>query len=395
MEELKQTETIEEYLMRLGYLKESGQIKTTWDEIASILNEAYDENHGESYYRKLYKTKRDQTTVDVEDNNESIKALFNQVEKSRIRMRDERAAMNRKMREDARRETVLDIFREEIKTFEPPNIDNVNTTNNKTNKAVYVLLSDIHYGLQFDNLAGKYNKTIAWKRMREYANVIIEAGKANEAESCYVSLLGDLVSGLIHPTIRIENRENVINQVIGASEMVCDFLYTLSKNFKRVIFNSVSGNHSRLDPNIENTLKGERLDALIPWYAETKFENFDNVSFGGTKIDDTISEFFINGSHFVSIHGDFDRGSSELYNYVTATTKIPPDYVVCGHMHVPKMDFSNTPIIQNGCLCGSGDEYSTSKRYSTDPYQVFMIINSCGKVESIHPVNLKTEELIF
>lgn len=51
-----------------------------------------------------------------------------------------------------------------------------------------------------------------------YADAIIRIGKDSGAKDCYVSLMGDLISGVIHTTIRIENRENLIEQVTGVSE---------------------------------------------------------------------------------------------------------------------------------------------------------------------------------
>lgn len=80
-----------------------------------------------------------------------------------------------------------------------------------------------------------------------YADSIIRIGKNAGAQDCYVSLMGDLISGVIHTTIRIENRENLIEQVVGVSELIAAFLQRLSTHFENVIVNSVDGNHSRVE----------------------------------------------------------------------------------------------------------------------------------------------------
>lgn len=85
-----------------------------------------------------------------------------------------------------------------------------------------------------------------------YADEIIRIGHLNGAKDCYISLMGDLISGVIHTTIRIENRENLIQQVVGVSELIAAFLYKLAGSFERVIVNSVDGNHSRIDTSAED-----------------------------------------------------------------------------------------------------------------------------------------------
>ena len=87
------------------------------------------------------------------------------------------------------------------------------------------MLSDIHYGIAFDSYSGKYNSAIARERVMNYADEIIRIGHINKVSNCFVSLMGDLISGVIHTTIRVENRENLIEQVVGVSELVADFLY--------------------------------------------------------------------------------------------------------------------------------------------------------------------------
>jgi hypothetical protein len=107
--------------------------------------------------------------------------------------------------------------------------------------------------MTFDNYFGRFNSDIAASRVMHYASEIVRIGKLNNASVCYVSLMGDMVSGTIHSTIRIENKENAIEQVIGVSELVSDFLHFLSGHFEKVYVNSVSGNHSRIDPKSDDS----------------------------------------------------------------------------------------------------------------------------------------------
>ena len=100
------------------------------------------------------------------------------------------------------------------------------------------MLSDIHYGISFNSSGGKYNPELAKERVMKYAEDIITIAINNNIYTCYVSLMGDLISGSIHQPIRIENREDIIHQVIGVSELVASFLYRLSQEFDVVYVNS-------------------------------------------------------------------------------------------------------------------------------------------------------------
>jgi hypothetical protein len=56
---MQQGETIEDFLWRLGSLKEQGTIHLTWPELSKILNDATDSTeYTESYWRKKYRQMR-------------------------------------------------------------------------------------------------------------------------------------------------------------------------------------------------------------------------------------------------------------------------------------------------------------------------------------------------
>ena len=51
-------------------------------------------------------------------------------------------------------------------------------------------------------------------------NEVIAIQKVHNCENCYISLQGDMISGNIHKTIQVTNRENVIEQIKIASELI-------------------------------------------------------------------------------------------------------------------------------------------------------------------------------
>ena len=386
-------------LLKLGSDKESGVLQATWDEVASIMNQLFrkgQKQDTESTWRKKYVKWRDEMkerqaeALENGDNTidfTAMKEIITDIEKKRMQQRDERVAYTRQIRSESRQDMILQMFRDTIQKY--PQTDIPKAPKEKTeHKAVYAMLSDIHFGLEFNTYVGVYNSEIAKERVLRYADEIILSGKREKAETCFVSLIGDMISGIIHPTIRVENKENAIEQVIGVSELVAAFLYYLSRHFQHVYVNSVDGNHSRLDVNLENTLRKERLDALIPWYCKAKLADQKNVEFMEAEFDATVGTFYIGTKLFVAVHGDLEKDLKTSAVVLEKRLGRHIDYLLAGHMHVPEMRAEDTMYIRNGSVCGSGDDYTMKKRLFSPPYQVFMILNELGAVESIHAVDL-------
>ena len=389
----KNDETNNEYLLRIGNLKESKQLDLTWDEIALIMNNNISAHHPltESYWRKKYHRLTSEMQIPFYEEEEKQpdndnKSLFYNVEKQRIRMRDERNGYNRLLRSQARQDEILQLFQNEIHKYDKKELQEFNKiTRSKKNKCIYAMLSDIHYGISFNSISGKYNSDIAVERIMTYAAHIIDIGK--ECDTCYVSLMGDMVSGNIHQSVRIENKENMIEQIVGVSELIALFLYELAQNFESVYVNSVDGNHSRIDPNLENVLRNERYDSLIPWYCKAKLADIDNIVFVNNSIDSSIGSFEIYGLLYVSVHGDLEKDLKVSAHNIEKMIGRHIDYMLAAHTHVPELRLEDTVYIRNGCVCGSGDDYTMKKRLFGPPSQVCMICSDRG-IDSIHPVIL-------
>ena len=383
-------ESNDEFLVRLGKLKESHQIGLTWTELALILNGAVspDLPKTESYWRKRFHafvSDPDFPQEEASSERDEVKRYFTEVEKQRIRARDERLSYAREVRSQARVDETLDLLWHKFSRYENITPSVRHDTIPDREKAMYVMLSDIHYGLSFHSVAGKYDSDIARDRLCLYAKRIKELGIS--CSSCYVSLMGDMISGMIHPGIRVENKETLIDQVVGVSMLTADFLYDLASYFDHVYVNSVSGNHSRFDPNPENVLRHERLDSLVPWYCKAKLENVDNIEFVENVIDTSIGSFNIYDHLYVCVHGDMEKDLKASAQNISKLICRHVDYFLSGHKHIAEFRFEDTRFIVNGCVCGSGDDYTVKKRLFGPPVQVCMVCTENG-VESVCPIEL-------
>lgn len=391
----KENESDNSYLVRICGMKDHGELVGTWTDVCNLLNEVlrngmsgYDESTWRKRYRRLKNAycvapKRD---IYIEDYiNTEEKNAFIELEEQRARLSRERCAFKKIIRDNSKITDTLELIAETIKTIDVPDFKETEEQNKE--KAIYVMLSDIHYGIEFNNAIGKYNKDIAYDRLQKYANRIIKEAKTQgNIETCYLSLMGDLISGNNHASIKFENKEDTISQVIGVSSLIEKFIYRLLDQFKYVYVNYTSGNHSRIESSLEESLKDEKLDRLIPWHLGTAFKT-DRVIIQENEYDPTFATFEIFDNLYISVHGDLDNNFNTASQRIFNVTKRMPAAFLLGHMHVSEIRLENIAMIRNGSVCGSGDEYTIKKRLFGPPAQTFMIVDKNG-IDGVFPVNL-------
>lgn len=310
------------------------------------------------------------------------------LEKEKIKCRDERNELQRLIREQARQESFIDLVKRAMSVDVEPFNYNYCPRYVPTNDEMIVCLSDIHAGIEVQNSWNKYDGVELSYRLKKYLDEIIEIQQTHRCDTCYLILGGDLISGLIHRNLRLQNNENVVEQVKMVSTYIGNFINELLGYFNDIQVHSVSGNHSRLSPNKEEHLKGEELDALIPFYLKLKFNNCANVQICDNTIDDTILSFRTKGGHlFYGVHGDKD-GVKNVVQNLTLMTGVKPDGIILGHRHHNAYDTEhNVKIIQCGCVVGS-DDYCIDKRISGRPEQCVVITNNERTVKCIYDVPL-------
>ena len=200
--------------------------------------------------------------------------------------------------------------------------------------------------------------------------------------------MGDLISGSIHVTTRLENRENACEQIQKCGELLSAFVYELSKIFNNVYINSVAGNHSRIGKK-DDVIRDERLDNLVPWYIEAKLSHIKNLRFIKDNYDSTIGKVVIRGKEYVVLHGDYDTFDESGAAKITMMIGHKPDVVVYGHKHKNSYDeVSGIQIVRSGSFAGTGDNFCVTKRIYGTPGQMICICDDNG-VKAPYPIKLK------
>lgn len=343
---------------------------------------------GGAFVSEYYKWKMSQNrNVDNDEYLNKIRLEKQEIQKEKRKLFDERLDINKRLREESRLETTIEKFEDMLTNIGTERYVSYSPVVSKSDNDMIVCLSDLHIGASFYNFDGCYDSDIAKDRLNKYLAEIINIQATHNAENCVVMLLGDLLSGNIHKTISVTNKENVIEQVKLTCEYISDFVYELGKHFKTVELRGVSGNHSRIDEK-EDALLGERLDTLIIWFIKTLLKNVPNIVVEDENVDDTLSTFFLRDKLYYGIHGDFDATNMNSMAKLILWSKNTPYCVLCGHKHYPAMsDISGIKVVQSGSLCGSGDEYTRQKRLTGEPSQTVLVVNENG-IKCHYPIIL-------
>lgn len=384
-------ETDDELIYRI--CKDKEQIGT-WEDVATIINKLNNTDYGESTFRKKYQAFQKMFNanqakfVNSELQLKEIQEQKRSLERMKIQFRDERNAWQKQNFIDARTEQKLDLLEEKLSNqgrinFETHKILNVNSDND-----MLVMLTDLHIGQTFNSIWGVYNTSVAKDRLNQLLCKVISIQKLHNSENCYVSVQGDLISGNIRKTIQVTNRENVIEQIKIATELISSFCYELTKVFKNVYMTNVCGNHSRIDKK-EDAIHDERLDDVITWAIEISLNHIENFRVLHRNLDSGIADIIIRGKYYVAVHGDNDTFSKSGVSNLCMYLGYIPYAILYGHLHTCALDEANgVKMIRGGSLAGSGCDYTVEKRLSGKPSQMVLVCNKDG-ILCQYPIELK------
>lgn len=385
-------ETDFDYIIRLVEGKSDGTYDIDYTELFKLafgVDFNTDECRKRYYGLKMllpYLDKDKYKNVKSNDLIEELEQKRIELQKERRKFLDYRNAYNKGINKDARLEDLYDTIERTISSGNLPKLEYVDHKIEHTDNDLMVSLNDLHFGANINNAWNIYNSDICRERLNVYLDEIFEIQSLHNSENCYVNANGDLISGSIHLPIQVTNKEDLIEQIMGVSECIAQFLQELSKRFNKVIFTVVAGNHSRIGFNKDDSLKSERLDDLIPWYINARLQNVDNISI--TKnLDNTMSVVNIRGKKYLNVHGDYDGGKSAIQS---ASLMSGQDIyaLCCGHLHHNMMDYANNiKVIMAGSLLGM-DDYCVTKRIVGIPQQMVCVCNENG-VKCSYDINFQ------
>ena len=346
---------------------------------------------GGVFVSEYYKWKESQNkNKDDDEYLKEYQEIKRKLEREKIKFRDERNAWNKQNYTASRIDETLEILDRKLSNQGKINFEYHERPTVFGDTDLLCALSDLHIGQTFKSYWGEYNTDIAKRRLDKYLNEILYIQAVHDSEKCYLILQGDLISGNIHRTIQISNKENVIEQMKIAIELISSFCYELTKHFSEVYLFNVVGNHSRLVENKDIAVHDERLDDFIGWDVGRTLdhiENFHMVSY--RNLDIGIADINVRGKNYIAVHGDNDAFNKQGVLNLSSMLGFFPYACLYGHLHTPSYDEVNgIKMIRSGSLSGAGDDYTIEKRLSGEPSQTVLVCDEKG-IRCIYNVGLK------
>lgn len=382
-----ENENYHSYIWRMDELVQSGKYEN-WKEITPMVNKELfgdeeDKYRDESAYRKAVKYARDFYEAGVFGNNEDeyfkkLQIEKRELQKAKQQLSDERVEFNRQIRTEARKESYADMIKRIIcEDTEPMNVSVHYTLFNGSNDLL-CHLTDIHTGIEINNFKNVFNEDVLKQRVDKFTSDILDIRGLHQSENCYL-VIGEILSGLIHSNLRLQNNMDLMEQFKYISELISAMLVRLANNFNHIYVYTTQGNHSRIVAKKEDSLDGENMDVLLPFYLKARFQNIENISICDNKIEPEIAMFNIRGNNVFSAHGHKDSPSSVVQNF-TMMFGIKPDIVLLGHRHTNGLTtVYDTKVIESGCVSGT-DAYAMSIRKTNRPEQTVSVIGENGLI---------------
>lgn len=354
----------------------------SWEDVANILNDIMGKNYTESKFRKQFHYKMLNVNNNISEDDNYTKNLQIQkieLQKERQKLSDERTEFNKQIREQARKESFEDMIKRIVcENVEPIEWNGYKVDNEKLSNDMLIPISDIHCGIEIDEFFNVFNKDVLKDRLENYTKEILKIRELHGSENAYI-VIGEVVSGIIHNNLRLQNNMDLMQSFQYVMTLISKMLIDLSPYFNMInIYNNL-GNHSRISPKKEDSLIGENIDILIPFYLKAKLQNYKNIIVHENLVYKDIAMFTIRNKTIMSAHGQYDDLSKVVQNW-TMMFKHTPDIVLLGHRHFNEVTtVYDTKIIQTGSIVGT-DPYSISIRKIGKAEQNVAIIDKNGLV---------------
>ena len=278
-----------------------------------------------------------------------------------VRLRDENTRLRKTLEASMRDQIDMDAIRQILGGIASANVERPTwmikeTKTGKTPHVPVTIWSDWHCGevVSYTETNGinAFNHEVFHARVKRLVERTIHLARhygPGNYPGIIVGLLGDFVSGALHPELLKSDEEEVIPSALRVRDTLVYALEALIAEFKYVYCPCTAGNHGR------NTMK--------PQYKRQVFENFDwliyqllSRHFANNKYivfdipESNEVHFSVFGQRYLAMHGDqlgvkggdgiigsagpILRGSMKVGKQASAMGR-DFDYLIMGHWHQP------------------------------------------------------------
>lgn len=337
-----------QYIWRTAEYVKDGKI--TWKGLADEINTRWRDPVGEphrceSSYRKAinaakaYKAK----VFDKMDSGSYANSLDEkkrELEKERKKLQTEKLEYNRWLRENARDEMITEQIVNAVRSLEPLTIPKIRTVKENTAKEGILVLSDCHYGVEFDikGLFGEtlnaYSPEIFEQRMWYLFNKVCDIIEKEQLDTIHIWECGDSIDSILRLTSQLMKlRYGILESAVKYANFLAEWLNRLSEkvNIKLQIVKRSNHCQLRICGAPKNAFPDEDMSVVITEIIKSRLENNPNIEI----IENPTGYPFqlICGEYNVlAIHGEVKDLGKAIDDF-GRSYKMPIDYLIGGHKH--------------------------------------------------------------
>lgn len=337
-----------QYIWRTAEYVKDGKI--TWKGLADEINTRWRDPVGEphrceSSYRKAinaakaYKAK----VFDKMDSGSYANSLDEkkrELEKERKKLQTEKLEYNRWLRENARDEMITEQIVNAVRSLEPLTIPETRIVKENTAKEGILVLSDCHYGVEFDikGLFGEtlnaYSPEIFEQRMWYLFNKVCDIVEKEQLDTIHIWECGDSIDSILRLTSQLMKlRYGILESTVKYANFLAEWLNRLSEkvNIKLQIVKRSNHCQLRICGAPKNAFPDEDMSVVITEIIKSRLENNPNIEI----IENPTGYPFqlICGEYNVlAIHGEVKDLGKAIDDF-GRSYKMPIDYLIGGHKH--------------------------------------------------------------
>lgn len=210
----EENESYLSYVKRISELKREGKI--SYKELGNCIlgnDNVYSPDNIRKFwyvFDKIIDKINDDFTVTDNDRLIEIEKQKDELYKERIKLRDKKRELNKKLYEESRFDNLKEILIEKLSVLSPTEIIKKIEYIPRSDLQASLLISDLHYGIIIDNQFNYYDTDVCVERLNQLVSKTIYYCKLHKVNTLNVELLGDLVSGIINISGRCEQEEDII-----------------------------------------------------------------------------------------------------------------------------------------------------------------------------------------
>ena len=328
-------ENAQQYLWRIGSLKDAGVITDTWEQLAPVLNEQTGKTKSSTIWRKEFSTAK-RYKENVFDAMMSGNAVT-QAQLLKYQAQTKNLETNKWLREKARDDLIFEEIQKYVSELTPLDPPNYVHLAGKKDKVGVLCYGDEHFGTEYEivGLDGKvinaYSPDIFYQRMWSVYYQTLDIIDANDLDELYVFNFGDFADGVLRVSQLMKLKYGVVESTVKYAEFICDWLTELSRHV-HIHFQMTPGNHTelRLLGQPKGTFVNENMDMVVKAFIKARMK--DNPNFDITENPTKMIYADIFGYKILGVHGEVGNTDAVVKDF-SHTYGVKINYFMAGHKH--------------------------------------------------------------